>query len=173
MPHDLSSELIELTEELSSIDGVRFDPNTVTLEGMYGDEVSAYRAKRAWVDTLKASFLLESGHDFELSVDRDEAAEKYLLSCVFKTACARYAFWRLTNYQAPEAQYQIETGHIPQCESREADFLRAPDMRPKSWDYEPPFVDNPGRAMVKVERRSLIRFARSLINDLAKNMRRS
>lgn len=172
MRHDLSSELIELTEEVSSLDGVRFDPNSVTLEGLYGDEVSAYRAKKTWLETLKASFLLEPGHDFELSVAHDEGAERYILACAFKTACARYAFWRLTNHQAPEAQYQIETGHIPQCDSREADFLRAPDMRPKCWDYEPPFVDHPGKTMVKLERRSLIRLARTLINDLAKSMRR-
>ncbi len=40
------------------------------------------------------------------------------------------SFWRLTNQQAPEAQYEIETAHIPDSASRHSDFISAPDMQP-------------------------------------------
>lgn len=170
MHQEASSQLIELTEELPEIDGVRFDPESITLEGIYSDELSAYRARKVWTETLKSSFLLELDHDIQFKIVGSNST-RFILSCEFKTACARYAFWRLTNHQAPEAQYQIETGHIPQCESREEDFLRAPDMRPKSWDIDGPFVDNPGRAMIRVERRTFMGVARALYRDFRRSLR--
>ena len=109
--------------------GVCFDPDSTTLTGTYSDEISAFRAKRLWVDTLEVNFLLDLDQDFSIKLARDMDSHKFTLSCRFHSACARYAFWRLTNNQAPEAQYIIETAHIPVCESRHHDILRAPDMR--------------------------------------------
>lgn len=112
-------------------DGVCYDPDSITLEGWYTDELSAFRARRNWADTLQSQFLLEE-QDFSLQVTHVAQADRYLLKCGFLSACARYAFWRLTNGQAPEAQYLIETAHIPGGESNFEDFLRAPDMREAS-----------------------------------------
>ena len=129
----MSQEMVQanslsLPSQLCETAGVCFDPDNVILHGVYRDELSAPRAKRRWISTLEASFLLDSGHDFELVVQLLE--EGYVLSCRFGTACGRYAFWRLTNNQAPEAQYLIETAHIPDSEMMQDEFLAVPDMCP-------------------------------------------
>ena len=123
------SEPIELTDELSRDLGVCFDPDNVVLQGVYGDEISAHRAKRMWRETLELNFLLDPGHDFALKVSPNLEEDKFKLTCHFLTACGRYAFWRITNNQAPEAQYVIETAHIPMCHSHHADIITAPDLR--------------------------------------------
>lgn len=110
--------------------GVFFDPEEATLEGTYLDELSAFRAKRVWTETLETNFLLQPTLDFSFKVESDVESRKFVLRCDFSTACGRYAFWRLTRNQAPEAQYLIETAHIPQCESRHEDMLVAPDLKP-------------------------------------------
>jgi hypothetical protein len=125
-----STQTIELAEQILAEPGVCFDPDSVTLQGSYSDEISAYRAKKLWAETLEMNFLLDEKHDFALSVSSNLDANQFLLNCKFLTACGRYAFWRITNNQAPEAQYVIETAHIPMCESRHNEILRAPDMRP-------------------------------------------
>jgi hypothetical protein len=121
---------IELTHEFIEPPGVSFCPEEVRLQGTYYDQLSAYRARRGWLEALERCFLLESGVDYEITIRSDHESRLYVMSCHFKSACARYAFWRLTNEQAPEAQYLIETAHIPECESRQDDLLQAPDMRP-------------------------------------------
>jgi len=121
---------IELTRELPSVDGVTFDAERVVLEGFYADELAPYRAKRVWSEILETNFLLDAEHDFTIEI-KPAANQRFILTCHFATACARYAFWRLTNNQAPEAQYVIETAHIPQSEQRKDEFLQAPDLRPQ------------------------------------------
>jgi hypothetical protein len=118
---------IETKEDyLNSPAGVCFDPDNVTLEGVYADELSTFRARKCWVEALENHFLLEVEHDFLLLVERK--GDEFQLRCEFLTACARYAFWRLTNNQAPEAQYIIETAHIPKGESQFERFMQAPDL---------------------------------------------
>ena len=124
----IQSQPIELTRELPSTEGVTFDAERVVLEGCYADELAPYRAKRVWGEILETNFLLDAGHDFRIEIKAVNEG-RYILSCHFATACARYAFWRLTNNQAPEAQYVIETAHIPQSEQRKDDLMQAPDLR--------------------------------------------
>jgi len=137
---------IELTREIAFPGDVRFDPDRVILQGQYRDQLSAYRAKKNWVETLTANFLLEEGHDYELSVDSRVADGLFILHCGFTSACGRYAFWRLTNEQAPEAQYLIETAHIPNSESRGDDFVSAPDLKP--------LVDDGTQALREIEQKA-------------------
>jgi hypothetical protein len=120
--------VIELTKEIALLNQVSFDPHTATLEGQYQDELSAHRAKKVWIETLEHNFLLDSGHDFNISMSGSIAEGEFRIECFFGTACGRYAFWRLTNNQAPEAQYSIETAHIPNAESLYARMLSAPDL---------------------------------------------
>lgn len=115
-------------DEFRRSEGVSFDPEEVVLEGVYRDELSAYRARRVWREALESNFLLEVKHDFNLSVDFEEEAGQFKLRCDFGTACGRYAFWRLTHNQAPETQYLIETAHIPLCESRQQELVSAADL---------------------------------------------
>src|SRR5438552_3022420 len=98
-------QVIELTEELPHNDSVHFDSEAVTLQGQYGDELSLHRAKRKWTSILEINFLLESEYDYFIQHESKLDAQKFALQCRFTTACGRYAFWRLTNDQAPEAQY--------------------------------------------------------------------
>jgi len=134
---EVSTFETDLAENIELSDGVCFDPDNVSLRGCYSDELSAHRAKRLWVETLENCFLLEEGHDFSVRVRASLEKAQFVLVCEFGTACARYAFWRLTNNQAPEAQYVIETAHIPVCDSRQEDILRAPDMKSI---HEEPFI---------------------------------
>ncbi len=93
--------------------GIWYDPERITLEGAYSDQVTAYRARRRWIRTLEMNFLLEEKHDFVVKVVTDQMEGNYRVRCDFLTACGRYAFWRLTHNQAPEVQYLIETAHLP------------------------------------------------------------
>jgi hypothetical protein len=145
-----NSIVIELSNGMSWQPGVCFDPQEITLEGAYFDEISAYRAKRVWTSVLESSFLLESRHDFTMTVARGVGLDCYVLRCDFTSACGRYAFWRLTHNQAPEAQYVIETAHIPNAEAHHRAFLNAPDLRavdePSMLFQRPPGL--PGRGGV-------------------------
>lgn len=145
--------------------GVCFDPESIRLDGYYPDEISAHRAKRVWTEALEGHFLLEQSEDFDMQVLRSESNEEFFrLSCNFKTACARYAFWRLTNSQAPEAQYVIETAHIPRAESQSESFLFAPDMRSVE---EGPLVLGQGPDSLELNH-SWFERVKSLISRLAK-----
>jgi len=109
--------------------GVCFDPEEALLEGIYEDELSAHRAKRGWTKALETNFLLDSGHDFFLKV-KNPSSQHHVLICEFKTACGRYAFWRLTHNQAPDTQYIIETAHIPSSDMYANEIGFARDLEP-------------------------------------------
>ena len=130
MSQELSStNQIDLALNLPSAEGVCYNPDTISLQGVYLDELSLFRAKKQWSDTLSTSFLLDLGRDFDFNIVRDYEGGKFVLGCQFMTACGRYAFWRLTNDQAPEAQYEVETAHIPDSPSHHDQFVSAPDMK--------------------------------------------
>ena len=112
-----------------SANGICYDPENIVIYGWYPDELSAFRAKKVWRLTLEENFLLEEEHDFTQKVLTNGELLRYGVECSFKTACARYAFWRITNNQAPEAQYMLETAHIPASIFNHDDILTAPDLR--------------------------------------------
>jgi len=116
-----------LAENLAIGVTVSYDPEKYLLTGRYADELSAHRAKKVWIETLEQGFLLEANSDIKLNVIRDNPGE-YSLVCRFTSACGRYAFWRLTNRMVPEAEYLIETAHIPPAPSRAGELAAAADM---------------------------------------------
>ena len=143
MRYDYGSEqLSDITQDIEVPEGVCFDPDNITLEGWYADELSAHRAKRGWCETFENYFLLDPDLDYTFSIANSPKTDHFVLCTHFHTACARYAFWRLTNGQAPEAQYAIETSHIPNAESCRDKFLSAPDMCPNS--DQPLILGGPG-----------------------------
>lgn len=161
--HEEMAQPIELTHELLTPGAVTFDAVTASLEGNYRDELSVHRAKKVWIDTLESNFLLEKGHDFKVRITKDPTHSAFKLICDFSTACGRYALWRLTHDQAPEAQYMIETGHIPNCESKLHDILFAPDLKAKRA--------NPETALYELENAiSHNAFAAGLLNKLSKKV---
>ena len=87
--------------------GLIYDAEGVPLFGKYQDELSAHRARRDWQAVLGSHFLLENERDYELSVFSSLEEGQFLLSCNFVSACGRYAFWRLVNRQAPEAEQRL------------------------------------------------------------------
>lgn len=122
-------EHIELTREISFPGDISFDTDKICLQGRYGDQLSLHRARKIWNETLESCFLLEGGHDFQISLRSNHQEGDYVMNCVFVSACGRYAFWRLTNQQAPEAQYMLETAHIPNSDINTDQYLAASDMR--------------------------------------------
>ena len=109
--------------------GLWYDAERLILEGIYLDEVSAYRARRSWIKTFEMNFLLEEIHDFKVKVIFDSDEGRYHVQCSFTSACGRYAFWRLTHHQAPEVQFTLETAHLPHVSS--ARFVE-PTLEPES-----------------------------------------
>jgi hypothetical protein len=93
--------------------GLWYDPDRLIIEGVYCDEVTAYRARRRWIEALKVHFLLDEGLDFSLRVRMLRGDRHFKVQCSFLTACGRYAFWRLTHHQALEVQCILETAHLP------------------------------------------------------------
>jgi hypothetical protein len=87
--------------------GLIYDADAVTLLGKYSDELSAHRSKRSWIELLNSYFLLEPDRDYDIFVEAILEEEHFVLSCFFTSACGRYAFWRLVNQQAPEAEAQL------------------------------------------------------------------
>lgn len=87
--------------------GLIYDADGITLVGKYTDELSAYRAKRQWTEVLNSYFLLEKDRDYEMWVNSSIEDCSFALSCCFVSACGRYAFWRLINHQAPEAEQKL------------------------------------------------------------------
>lgn len=111
-------------------EGVCFDPDEISLLGIYSDELALFRARRKWNEILERAFMLEGKQDFVIETVSEADMNAFRLVCRFNTACGRYAFWRLTNAQAPEAQYEIETAHIPNSPSRNLEMTTAPDLMP-------------------------------------------
>lgn len=91
--------------------GLIYDAEAVTLFGKYQDELSAYRARREWQTVLGSHFLLERERDYDLLVFSSLEDNQFVLSCNFVSACGRYAFWRLVNRQAPEAEQKLNTNN--------------------------------------------------------------
>ncbi len=95
--------------------GLWYDPDRLIVEGIYCDELTAYRARRRWIEALKVHFLLDDGVDFSLKVKLLRGNRHFKVQCSFLTACGRYAFWRLTHHQALEVQCILETAHLPRA----------------------------------------------------------
>ena len=105
-------------EVAPTVPSICFDPERILLEGIYSDQLSAYRARRHWVEAFETHFFLDTDNDFKMSVDPGLTPGSYRLRCEFTSACGRYAFWRLTHNQAPEVQHVVETGHLGFSEPR-------------------------------------------------------
>lgn len=149
------------TTPLTVSRGLWYDAERLVLEGFYGDEVTAFRAKKRWIEVLESNFLLERGIDFSVAVADErvpvtpmlggcmgEPSEtgtefRYSVRCDFLSACGRYAFWRITHHQAPQVQCLLESAHLAKPTLVRVDTLPALD---DGWSYpssklEPPKVD--------------------------------
>jgi len=87
--------------------GLIFDADGVNLFGKYQDEMSAWRGKKEWIEVLHDYFLLEPQRDYEINVISNLNNLTFCLKCNFTSACGRYAFWRLINHQAAEAEKKL------------------------------------------------------------------
>jgi hypothetical protein len=106
--------------------GLWYDADRLVLEGIYLDEITAYRARKRWIKTLESNFLLEEQHDFRIKVSLAPDSGRYQVRCDFTSACGRYAFWRLTHHQAPDVQCLLETAHLPSM-SASPTFIDLPE----------------------------------------------
>lgn len=124
--HQTSTSL-SLSNQADHSVGLNYDSESIAVDGRYADELSAFRARRAWTEILETNFLLERDHDYSLETASHLNEQRFHLRCTFMTACGRYAFWRLINDQAPEIQYLLETAHVPNIEGRLETILRDAD----------------------------------------------
>ena len=111
--------------------GLIYDADGVSLLGKYNDELSAHRAKRQWIEVLNSYFLLERDRDYEMFVESSLDDDYFVLNCCFCSACGRYAFWRLINHQAPEAEERLGCASQP---TRVAAAARTDDNR-AAWVF--------------------------------------
>ena len=111
------------TETVKSRRGLIFDSEGVNLTGQFNDELGVYRARKLWVQTLNNYFLLERERDYDMEIVVDAERGSWKLNCTFLSACGRYAFWRLINHQAPEAELRLSGASIGE---RRADQEIAP-----------------------------------------------
>lgn len=147
----------------AAFEGVKFDSESAALIAQYNDELSLFRAKKVWTSVLKNSFLLENSSDYTLASESFPELGKFVLECNFNSACGRYTFWRITNSQSPEAQYLIETAHIPLCASRHEDLIKAPDMQPL-MGCSP--IKNSVKDDIFLTRRPMSKWLEKLLNNL-------
>jgi len=106
MALDFDSTSTDLSKMKS---GLLFDAEGVTLISRCSDELAAYRIRRQWSEVLANYFLLEQERDYEMSILSLPENNYHVLNCFFISACGRYAFWRLINDQAPEAELKLSS----------------------------------------------------------------
>jgi hypothetical protein len=140
--------------------GLWYDPDRLIIEGVYCDEVTAYRARKRWIEALKMHFLLEEGLDFALRVKLLRGERHFKVQCSFISACGRYAFWRLTHHQALEVQCVLETAHLPRplCALSVDSLLDEIDLPAEMA----PIVHQAGRASVHRDKRPWERELRTI-----------
>ncbi len=107
------------TETVKSRRGLIFDAEGVNLTGQFNDELGVYRARKLWIQTLNNYFLLERERDYDMEIAADTEHGAWKLNCTFNSACGRYAFWRLVNHQAPEAELRLSGASYVQRSSDE------------------------------------------------------
>jgi len=109
MPNASNSSTSEVAIEIEN--GLTYNPDQISIEGAYADELSVQRVKKTWCTILETDFLLIPKTDFELQKEQNSDTGNFTIKCCFTSACGRYAFWRLLNEQAPEVQFLLETAH--------------------------------------------------------------
>jgi hypothetical protein len=92
--------------------GLWYDPERLLIEGVYRDELTAYRVRKRWISAFREHFLLDDGLDLSFKVRKVGSSGFCKLNCYFISACGRYAFWRLTHHQALEVQWLLERAHL-------------------------------------------------------------
>ena len=114
----MSQSLVDLSKYTS---GLIYDADTITLIGKYKDELSCHRARKNWIELFSNYFLLEPARDYKIVVESNLNSNIFIINCIFTSACGRYAFWRLVNQQAPEAEQKLgETVILNDCSIEEA-----------------------------------------------------
>lgn len=73
-----------------------FSQNEMSLSMQFVDEISAYRARRKWIELLKVQLLVDHEEDFQISIKK-ESDSIWNMHCEFTSSCGRYAFWRIMN----------------------------------------------------------------------------
>ena len=79
------------------------------LSSTFDSEFTAYSARRHWINLFYKYFALEKDKDYILCVDKEDTShgEKYELNCEFISPNGKYAFWKLLNKKAIQAEIEL------------------------------------------------------------------
>ena len=70
--------------------GLWYDSERLMLEGIYLDEVTAYRARKGWIEAFEVNFLLEDRNDFVVRVYSQQEIGRFCVKCEFASACGPF-----------------------------------------------------------------------------------
>jgi hypothetical protein len=151
-----------------SLLGLWYEPERLLIEGVYRDELTAYRVRKRWIAAFREHFLLDEGVDLSFKVSKVGGSGFSKLHCYFISACGRYAFWRLTHHQALEVQWLLERAHLGSQEfcalqSHESDVDHLGESTvPRYMVTESLVSDEPRSAVSKI-----VRALQSIANRLS------
>jgi len=79
------------------------------LSSTFDAEFTAFSVRRMWINLFKKYFSLEKDKDYYVYVDKNTTGnnETYELNCEFTSSNGKYAFWKLLNKKAFQAEIEL------------------------------------------------------------------
>ena len=79
------------------------------LSSTFETEFSAFSARRLWINLFLKYFSLEKDKDYNLCVNNEhiDNTEIFELNCEFISPNGKYAFWKLLNKKAIQAEIEL------------------------------------------------------------------
>ena len=79
------------------------------LSSTFDTEFTAFSVRRLWINLFQKYFSLEKDIDYNLHVNKEDDGgdEKYNLNCEFTSPNGKYAFWKLINKKAIQAEIEL------------------------------------------------------------------
>ena len=79
------------------------------LSSTFDAEFTAFSVRRLWINLFQKYFSLEKDKDYNLYVNKESLGhnEMYELNCEFISPNGKYAFWKLLNKKALQAEIEL------------------------------------------------------------------
>lgn len=90
---------------------INFDPEALSIQARYDDEVARFRAKKRWETLFTEIYLLEPKTDFRITLFSDEDRLFFYMVCHFVSQVGKYVFYRITSDQNNAAVRTLKVSH--------------------------------------------------------------